>query len=361
MKNLNFIVTWGTDKTRAWSGTYYSIHQALKNYYNIIDIPTIERGKISYLISRILCKLGLQKDDFNIKYILKNRNYYESKITGKTFQFTEFLKNTDNRQTYIYQDLSVPFLLNLAQTDRLNLTHSGFSSIFHEHLKRRCNLQMEYYQDASGIFFMGKWITKFMSDIFPSLKDKIHHVGAGINLDYRKIKPIAEKKNNKILFVGRDFTRKGGHKVIEAFKLLKKNISDLELHIAGPSIDPLNEPINGYYFYGDISYDNVQDLMNKCDIFCMPSYFEAYGLVFIEALAFGLPCIGRNCYEMPYLIEEGITGELVHTDETFELSEKILKILLNKEYRRNVYHRREYYLKEYSWDTVASRMACIIG
>ena len=47
-----------------------------------------------------------------------------------------------------------------------------------------------------------------------------------------------------------------------------------------------------------------------CDVFCMPSYFEAYGLVFVEALTFGLPCIGRNCYEMPYFIEEGKTGLL---------------------------------------------------
>ena len=36
----------------------------------------------------------------------------------------------------------------------------------------------------------------------------------------------------------------------------------------------------------------------------MPSYFEAYGLVFIEALTYGLPCIGRNAFEMPNFIQD---------------------------------------------------------
>ena len=54
-----------------------------------------------------------------------------------------------------------------------------------------------------------------------------------------------------------------------------------------------------------------------CDVFCMPSYFEAYGLVFVEALTFGLPCIGRNCYEMPYFIEDGKTGLLLNVISKF--------------------------------------------
>ncbi|MDE6832273.1 MAG: glycosyltransferase family 4 protein [Muribaculaceae bacterium] len=228
-------------------------------------------------------------------------------------------------------------------------------------MKRRCNLQIDYYRSAAGILYMGRWMTEFMRREYPQLKDKIHHVGAGINLDYKKIRPSTEKRNNRILFVGRDFKRKGGEKVIEAFKLLKGKVTDLELHVAGPSVDPMQTPTDGYHFYGDISYDKVQELMNMCDLFCMPSYFEAYGLVFIEALVFGLPCIGRNCCEMPYFIEEGITGELVDTDDASELAGKISKILQNEDYRRNVVQRRDSYIKEYSWDAVASRMANIIG
>lgn len=121
------------------------------------------------------------------------------------------------------------------------------------------------------------------------------------------------------------------------------------------------DSIQGFYFYGDVSRPIIQELMNNCDIFCMPSYFEAYGLVFIEALAFGLPCIGRKCCEMPYFIEEGTTGELVDTDDVDELVTKIEKILSSSKYKDRVLDNRDFYLKEYSWDNVAFKMANIIA
>lgn len=97
-----------------------------------------------------------------------------------------------------------------------------------------------------------------------------------------------------------------------------------------------------------------------CDIFCLPSYFEAYGLVFVEALSFGLPCIGRDCYEMPYFIEEGKTGLLLNKDDASELAALMERLLKDELIKENVKARRDYYLKEYSWDSVALRMKKII-
>ena len=88
----------------------------------------------------------------------------------------------------------------------------------------------------------------------------------------------------------------------------------------------------------------------------MPSYFEAYGLVFIEALAYGLPCIGRNAYEMPYFIEQGETGFLLEKDHVEELATLIKELLSNERIKKNVIDRRESYLQKYTWDAVAERI-----
>lgn len=90
-------------------------------------------------------------------------------------------------------------------------------------------------------------------------------------------------------------------------------------------------------------------------------YFEAYGLVFVEALTFGLPCIGRNCYEMPYFIEDGKTGLLLQHDNPRELATLLSRILNDESFSRTVAANREKYLKDYSWDSVAARIFKVIG
>lgn len=100
---------------------------------------------------------------------------------------------------------------------------------------------------------------------------------------------------------------------------------------------------------------------NMCDIFCMPSYFEAYGLVFVEALTFGLPCIGRDCYEMPYFIQDGETGLLLKDDDPRELAGLMKRALDDTSLQRNVADRRLQYIEEYSWKTVAGRIAKVMG
>lgn len=93
----------------------------------------------------------------------------------------------------------------------------------------------------------------------------------------------------------------------------------------------------------------------------MPSYFEAYGLVFVEALTFGLPCIGRNCYEMPYFIQNGETGLLLNNDDPKELATLMYRTLHEESFSQNVLSRREEYIHDYSWDTVAKRIVKVIG
>lgn len=163
------------------------------------------------------------------------------------------------------------------------------------------------------------------------------------------------------MFIGKDFKRKGGFITYEAFKLLRKQGENVELYIIGPTVDPIDKPIEGYHFIGQIPYEEEAKYYNMCDVFCMPSYFEAYGLVFVEALTFGLPCIGRNCYEMPYFIQDGETGLLLNHDDHKELAIILNRVLHDDSFSRNVVSRREQYIHDYSWDTVAQRISKVIG
>lgn len=119
--------------------------------------------------------------------------------------------------------------------------------------------------------------------------------------------------------------------------------------------------MDGYHYMGDCDHKTLSGLFNRCDIFVMPSYFEAYGLVFIEALTYGLPCIGRNAYEMPYFIENGKTGFLLEKDNADDLAHLMYRLLKDETIKSNVRANKEWYVKEYSWDAVADRITRVLN
>lgn len=228
-------------------------------------------------------------------------------------------------------------------------------------IDNRAKSQADYYCTCQGIFTMGKWLAADLVNRCGIPAEKVHHVGGGINLD-RSLIDYRHKTGNKLLFVGRDFRRKGGHIVYEAFCQLKATMPEVELFVAGPSVDPFPEnKVDGYHYCGDCDRNRLSQLFNQCDVFVMPSYFEAYGLVFIEAFTYGLPCIGRNCYEMPHFIEDGKTGVLLKEDNVEELAEMMHRLLTDESFKQKVCEKKDWYIQEYFWDTVARRVTKVMN
>lgn len=357
---LLFVCRWSKIREKSWSGTHYSIYCSLKKYFDVDDIDIgIFNGTLYSFFERIkfaAMKLLNKKNDMGLSNIKHYRKLLKKTIRegGVALQFTE-CPYQNNIKSYYYIDSSVDFVKKLHDEDLNLFLSSNFRDISYESIVKRAKIQNESLLAASGIFCMGEWLRRFLVESgFP--ESKIHTVGAGINIDYKKIDDT-KKQGNKILFVGRDFERKNGNLVIEAFKLAKKIRNELELYIVGPK---LNVQIDGIHWVGDISYKDLPYYFNLCDIFCMPSKFEAYGIAFLEALIYGLPCIGRDAFEMPFFIEDGKTGYLLKHENANELAELVLDLLDNDNIKQNVKDKRDYYIKEYSWDAVAKRMYDII-
>lgn len=365
MEKLFYLVTWDKkDKTRTWSGTCWGLYQALQHFFNVEDINI--KSNESSLWYKILRKIWFLKPDMGCKKILKNRKhllpfFLKQKNPVKVFQFEEYIPTQGNVSTYIYQDLSVSYVKYMQMHLPEVFALSGFNCFDKKTIEQKLTLEVANQKTCSALFCMGEWLKQDCIDRTGLSPEKVYAVGGGINLDKNKIKDTSLRSNNKILFVGRDFKRKGGYLVYDAFVLLKHSIPEAELYIAGPTKDPIRNPIEGYHYLGDCNHDILSDYFNRCDIFCMPSYFEAYGLAFIEALTYGLPCIGRNCYEMPYFIQNGETGLLLDKDDPQLLASMMQRLLSDERIKNNVLAKREWYIANYSWDAVATRIANIIN
>lgn len=360
-----YICAWAKNKECTWSGTTYFLYKSLKNKCNIenfdVALNNIEDKIVKISQMRIINgKLKRNDIDRTIKnfFYQKKLNKCKEKSDNIILQIGEY--GVFNNPSYIYQDLSVDSLLYFKKNKPELFRYSGFQNTTLKELEKRNKQQLKIYNNLTGIFTMSKWLADNLENNTKISKDKIHYVGAGVNIDVSKI-DYSQKKGNKVLFVGRDFFRKGGDLVYEAFKILKTKLNkDVELYIAGPERFPIKEKFKGVHFLGNLSYENLITYFNICDIFCMPSRFEAYGLVFIEALVFGLPCIGRNEFAMKEFIQSGVNGYLIEDDSINELAIKMNELLKNKKIKENVIKNRENYIYKYSWDTVAERMVNIM-
>jgi glycosyltransferase involved in cell wall biosynthesis len=122
-----------------------------------------------------------------------------------------------------------------------------------------------------------------------------------------------------ILCVARMYPRKRVGDLLEAAALLRPRIPGARVRIVGkgPGWEDavrlhaklgLGETVT---LLGDVSRDRLAEEYVSADIFCLPSVQESFGIVFLEAMAAGLPVVACRAAAVPEVVEDGVTGLLV--------------------------------------------------
>lgn len=364
MKKILFVCEWGKNKQTSWSGTHFSLFKSLSENAEVIDFFENLNLFESFIIKivRNIDKLFDKKFKLDISVftnfiynIFLERKYKPADYV--IFQFSAIPINKKFK-SYIYQDLNYEFLIEEKSNNYESYKHSGFQYLTDKQLQKKKQWQDLAYCNYTAIFTMSKCLSEFIQSNV-KYRSKVYHVGGGSNID-TSLYSKKSKQRKRILFIGKDFERKNGKLVIEAFRKLKLLKEDVELYIIGP--DKIDCDEDGIIFLGNLKYDEIPYYLNLCDIFCLPSIFEAYGLVFAEALSFGLPCIGLNAYEMKNFITSGKNGYLLDSpDNSDELSNLLDKALKNKAMYDYVEKHRAEYISNFKWDSVAKKIINVIN
>jgi glycosyltransferase involved in cell wall biosynthesis len=159
--------------------------------------------------------------------------------------------------------------------------------------------------------------------------------------------------NNKIVFVGRPIPQKNLYNLIKALK----NIDDVELDLYGPKTDivgleklakELNVKINFPEY--NIPNEKIPEILNKYNIFILPSRWESKAKTLLEAMSCGLACIGTNVEGTKEVIIDGENGLL--SDTTPEsLRKNIIKLINDKNLQEKLgKNARQFILNNYSLD-----------
>lgn len=166
---------------------------------------------------------------------------------------------------------------------------------------------------------------------FPKEKIRVTHFGAP------KIPRFENRlyfQNNKIriLFVGRIDQRKGIGYLLKAIQNFDPE--QVELHLVGSKphdTSALKSYWNRVIDHGTLPQNKVWDLMQRSDLFVLPTLFEGQALVVLEAMACGLPIITTTHAGMGKIIREGIDGFMIPIRSVEKIVEKIHYFLQNPE------------------------------
>lgn len=261
--------------------------------------------------------------------------------------------------TFLYQDVGVGFALAYAeQQGDHHAEHMPWFS--HSRLQALAARQRERYAACTGVFTMGQWYARWLIEQGGLPADKVHPVGGGMNaVPTRRRVPAGNAERRRLLFVGRDFCRKGGDLVVDAVgELNAAGEGPYRLTVVGPATWPLEgEPPDWVDFRGSLAPAAAAALWAEHDVFVLPSWFEPYGLAFLEARAAGLPCVARRAFAMPELVPEGRAGALVpEQGGVEEVAESIRKVSHDDALFDMVAADADQVAKDSSWSAVAARI-----
>jgi glycosyltransferase involved in cell wall biosynthesis len=129
-----------------------------------------------------------------------------------------------------------------------------------------------------------------------------------------------------VLAVCRFYPRKRLHLLIEAASRLRDRIPGLEVRLVGggpeyPKLAELRRDrgLEGAVrFLGDVSQPDLAREYNRCDLFCLPSVQEGFGIVFLEAMAAGKPIVAARAAAVPEVLPQGVLVEPDNTDALVE-------------------------------------------
>jgi len=193
-------------------------------------------------------------------------------------------------------------------------------------------------------------------------RKKVTEIKQGIDLTRFKPENI-QNQENILLCVARFSRIKGLENLINVIPFVIKEIPNVKLKIVGPVLDPnyfndlkkLVAKLNcekNVEFVGPIPHDQLNKFYNSSKIFLLLSRVEGLSLTALEAMACGKPVILSSVGSHSDLIEDGINGFLVDAKQTKLISQKIILLLKDKNYREKIGNAAKNTVKvNYDWDS----------
>ena len=223
---------------------------------------------------------------------------------------------------YLKMAYSVPAYF-FVHTDWITFAKSAFH-FSDPAMNRLRRILRGFYKSYDGVLVLNKEQKKWFSG--PDMEFRKTEVKLTSHwVDEKFKKSEATKKdmfgisNDKpvLLFVGRISDEKGVNELPFIYKRAKEEFGDMQLVIAGkgPEEEKLKSQMPDAKFLGWVEHDSLPDIYSAADLLILPSRFDTFGNVIVEAFACGCPVVSYNTKGPRDIIENEKSGYLVNTKE----------------------------------------------
>lgn len=184
-------------------------------------------------------------------------------------------------------------------------------------------------------------------------------------------------EDRMLLFVGRIEPLKGVDTLIEAMSILREGgffrnhpacLSVIggnpegDTEVAGSEMGRLKELRTLYHvedlvaFLGKRGQDTLPYYYSAAEAVVVPSLYESFGMVALEAMACGTPVVASQVGGLAFLVQDGETGFTVPVDAPQVMAEKLALLLTDAPLRQAMGRRAAEFAQMYAWDIIASKM-----
>ena len=203
------------------------------------------------------------------------------------------------------------------------------------------------YNCAHKIITISRAVKETLITDIGVASNKIAIIYYGLDIESSQNKPPLdirynlgiEKQVPLIGTVGRLAVQKGHRYLIEAFPAVKKEFPNSKLLIVGHDDEGLREDLEKLIaklgLEGEVflpGYLDGASVMNSIDVFVLPSLWEGFGLVLLEAMAAGKPIVASKVNAIPEIVIDGETGILVPSKDPEALANAIISMLRKPEH-----------------------------
>lgn len=229
--------------------------------------------------------------------------------------------------------------------------------------KRKFRKSKLALQNANAVIGVSSKVIKKISEL-TGRRDNVFSVLNGYKKAKNNYSNLNSREELTILFAGNMVKSKGCDYLLKAYSRLSRKYPAIHLFVAGGGnlLEKMKRLANKLdvedrvTFTGTLMHEDMLELISKCDVFILPSYDEAFGIVYLEAMSFNKPIIGTEGEGICDIVIDNINGLLVKPKNVDSISYKLEQLINSPELRKKLGNNGYETVKNLTWERNAQFM-----